>query len=167
MEPEAATLLEFLDAQRESVFAIVAGLSDEALRRAVFPSGWTCLGLIQHLALDDERYWFRRIAAGEAIDLPSDEADGSAWIVDRDVSAEAVFTLYRDEIGRANAIIGGVPLESPPRGQHLHFSSSWPAPDGVVPNLRWIVVHMIEETARHAGHLDAARELLDGRTGLG
>ena len=57
--------------QRESVLGIVGGLPEAALRRAVFPSGWTCLGLIHHLAVDDERSWFRGVAAGEPIEFPA------------------------------------------------------------------------------------------------
>jgi len=167
MESEAATLLQFLDAQRASVFDIIDGLSDAALRRSVFPSGWTCVGLIRHLAVDDERYWFRAIAAGEELEGLSGDVDNTAWVVEPKVSTEAVLDLYREEIRRANSIIAAMPIDAEPRGQHLHASSSWPSPDGIIPNLRWIMVHVIEETARHAGHLDTARELLDGRTGLG
>ena len=58
MTAEADSLVSYLDQQRESVLDIVNGLPEAALRRAVFPSGWTCLGLIHHLAVDDERYWF-------------------------------------------------------------------------------------------------------------
>jgi Protein of unknown function (DUF664) len=50
------------------------------------------------------------------------------------------------------------PLSAPPRGRHGRYEP---------PNVRWVVLHMIEETARHAGHLDIARELIDGQTGLG
>jgi hypothetical protein len=59
-------LFHGFDKQRAYVLAIVDGLGNAALRRAVFPSGWTYLGLIRHLAVDDEQYWFRRIAAEKA-----------------------------------------------------------------------------------------------------
>jgi len=165
VDAEAATLLQFLDGQRASVFAILDGLPDAALRRPVFPSGWTCLGMVHHLAVDDERYWFRGIAAGEPIELPSDDDGG--WLVEPEVPAEAVFGLYRDEIQRANVIIAGTALGAPARRRDPRWDGwGWPSPAGIV-NLRWIILHMIEETAQHAGHLDTARELLDGRTGLG
>jgi uncharacterized protein DUF664 len=170
MENDAAMLRQFLDQQRNAVFVIVHGLPDAALRQPVFPSGWSCLGLVQHLAVDDERYWFRTVAAGEDLTEPSDgaaEDADDAWVVPPDLAAEAVFSLYRDEIRRANSILEATSLDDRPLGQHLHLWSSWPPPDGTIPNIRWIVLHMIEETARHAGHLDTARELLDGRTGLG
>jgi hypothetical protein len=160
MERDAEMLVEFLEMQRAAVVAKVAGLSDAALRRAVFPSGWSCLGLVQHLALDDERYWFRWIAAGEQVALSTNDVEDAEWVVDAEWSAEQVLDLYRDEIRHANAIIAAVPLDTRPARKDPRW------PDWNIPNLRWIVLHMIEETARHAGHLDTARELLDGRTGL-
>lgn len=165
MDAEAGTLVHYLDQQRESVLEIVDGLPDVALRRAVFPSGWTCLGLIHHLAVDDERYWFRAIAAGEPIVLPAGEDPG--WLVGPEVAAADVFGLYREEVARANAIIAATPLDAPARRRDPRWLAwDWPPPGETV-SLRWIILHMIEETARHAGHLDTARELLDGRTGLG
>jgi hypothetical protein len=165
VDAETQSLLYYLDQQRESALEIVHGLPDAALRRAVFPSGWTCLGMIHHLAVDDERYWFRGVAAGEPIEFPAGEDPG--WLVRADVAVADVFGLYRGEIARANAIIATTPLDALARRHDPRWDAwGWPAPGETV-NLRWIVLHMIEETARHAGHLDTARELLDGRTGLG
>ncbi len=65
MDRESATLLSYLSAQRAHVLGILAGLDEDALRRPVLPSGWTCRGLVQHLALDVERFWFRCVVAGE------------------------------------------------------------------------------------------------------
>jgi hypothetical protein len=162
---EAESLVYYLDQQRESVLDIVKGLPEAALRRAVFPSGWTCLGLIHHLAVDDERYWFRGVAAGEPIEFPAGEDPG--WLVGPQLAAEEVFRLYWEEIARANAIIAATPLDALARRRDPRWDAwGWPEPVQTV-NLRWIILHMIEETARHAGHLDTARELLDGRTGLG
>jgi hypothetical protein len=96
--------------QRESVLDILGGLPEAALRRAVFPSGWTCLGLIHHLAVDDERYWFRGVAAGEPIEFLVD--DDSGWLVGPQTAAEEVFRLYREEIASADAIIAATPLEA-------------------------------------------------------
>jgi hypothetical protein len=66
---ERDALMTALRDQREHVLRAVAGLSNEALRQPVLPSGWTCLGLIQHLALDVERFWFRAVLAGQAVQL--------------------------------------------------------------------------------------------------
>ncbi|HEY7432691.1 MAG TPA: DUF664 domain-containing protein [Streptosporangiaceae bacterium] len=144
MDSEAALLLYYLEGQRKSVFDVLDGLPDDALRRAVLPSGWTCLGMVQHLAIDDERYWFRWIAAGEHVEIPAADA---TWQVPASTPAEAVFDLYRDEIRRANAIIGDTPLDALARARDPQWDVwGWPGPGDVV-NLRWIILHMIEETA--------------------
>ncbi len=160
MHPENAALLQFLDAQRGRVFAILDGLPADALRHAALPSGWTCLELVHHLA-QEERLWFRGIVAGEPVKLPDSlDDDAAEWQVGPNESPESVFDLYRDEIKRANVITETTPLDDPPR----RLFERWP--EWKIPEVRWVVLHMIEETARHLGHLDAARELLDGRTGL-
>lgn len=159
---EKAMLLSYLNAQREHVLGTLEGLSDEDLRRAMMPSRWTALGLVRHLALDVERFWFRIIVAGESIGLDeSPEARGPAWQVPPGVSVEAVFDIYRREIERANAVIAGTPLDSPP--------AWWPEdrwPHWRLQDLQQTILHVTTETACHAGHLDAVRELLDGRTWL-
>jgi hypothetical protein len=68
---ETQSLVCYLDEQRDSVLEIVDGLPEAALGRAVFRPGWTCLGLIHHLAIDDERNWFGGVAAGEPVDFPA------------------------------------------------------------------------------------------------
>ncbi|HEY2669470.1 MAG TPA: DinB family protein [Rugosimonospora sp.] len=155
---ETRALLATLNHQRDHVLGILEGLSDEDLRRPVLPSGWTCLGLVQHLALDVERFWFRAVVAGERVDL---ETGDGAWRVSPDEPAEAVFGLYREEIRLANAIIAATPVDADPVW--------WPTevfPDQPTQNLRRTILHVITETAGHAGHLDAVRELIDGRTWL-
>ena len=152
-------LLSFLDHQRDHVLGILEGLSEEQLRRPILPSGWNCLGLVRHLALEVEHYWFRCIVAGEPLSFFSvgSNDDRGEWQVEPNESAEDVFNLYRDEIARANAIIATTPLEMAPRQQDKWWG------DWKVPDLRYIILHAIAETACHAGHLDAVRELLDGR----
>src|SRR5205823_9673548 len=96
---ELTALLRYLNAQRAHVLGILEGLDEEALRRPVLPSGWTCLGLVQHLAQDVERFWFRAVVAGEQIVIDGlTEAPEDAWHVGSDVPAEAVFAVYRQEI---------------------------------------------------------------------
>lgn len=154
-------LVSFLDAQRSRALEIVEGLDDDLLVKPALPSGWTPLGMIQHLGYA-ERHWFQRVATGSAGPLPwapnPDDEDGP-FTTDR--SAEEVFAFYSDQIDRANAFLAVTPLSTPPLGQHI------PGRANKSTDLRMIVLHMIEETARHLGHLDAARELLDGRAGLG
>jgi len=114
-DTESKMLLAYLDAQRKHVLGILEGLNEEALRRPVMPSGWSCLGLVRHLALDDERFWFRGVVAGEqtVIDQVA-EAPSDAWRVGPDVPVEAVLDMYRLQIDLANAIINATPLEAPP-----------------------------------------------------
>jgi hypothetical protein len=152
---ETTALLETLAGMRAHVLGILDGLPDEALRRPVLPSGWTCLGLVRHLALDDERFWFRAVIAGETVDL---EKGTEAWQVSPGVPAGDVFDLYRREAALADAIIAATPLDAAP--------AWWPAEqfgDWRLNDVREIILHVITETAIHAGHLDAVCELLDGR----
>src|SRR5215469_18851834 len=158
MSDEKSALLRSLDNQRGHVLGIIEGLSDDDLRRPVLPTGWTCLGLVQHLTLDVERFWFRAIVAGEHVDLPT---GAQGWQVPPDTPAEAVLGAYRQEIALANAIIAATPPASPPAWWPEEQFGSWRMND-----LREIILHVITETACHAGHLDAARELIDGRTWL-
>lgn len=153
---ETKVLLGSLNRQREHVLGIVDGLSEEDLRRPVLPSGWTCLGMVQHLALSVERFWFRGVAAGEPVDFS--ESDAEHWRVPVDVTAQDVLAAYRREAGLANAIIEATPLGIAPARWPEEWST-WRYSD-----LREIMLHVITETACHAGHLDAVRELIDGRT---
>jgi uncharacterized damage-inducible protein DinB len=160
-QAEAVTLIKFLEAQRASVLAIVDGLDADKLVTPVVPSGWTPLGLIEHLG-HAERHWFQEVAGGSAPPLPwPEDPDNPNDSFTTPRSAEVVFAFYRDQIEIANAVLASTPLSAPPLGRHNR-----PSADKVT-DFRYIVLHMIEETARHAGHLDIARELLDGRTGLG
>jgi uncharacterized damage-inducible protein DinB len=158
---ELAALLRYLNAERAHALGILEGLDDDELRRPVLPSGWSCLGLVQHLALDVERFWFRAIVAGQqsVIDDVADAPD--AWQVGSDVPTEAVFDLYRQEIERANTIITATPLDTAPAWWPLELFG-----DFRLHTLREIILHVMTETACHAGHLDAARELIDGRRWL-
>lgn len=143
-----------LNTQREHVLGALDGLSDDDLRRPALPSGWTPLGLVQHLTLEVERFWFREAVAGEPITLRSGD---EAWRVPADVPSAAVLGLYRDEIAKADAIITTTPLDAMPKRWPDFFTDFPPRP------LRRVILHVIAETATHAGHLDAARELIDGQ----
>ncbi len=155
---ESTALLASLSNQRAHVLGILEGLPEEALQRPVLPSGWTCLGLVQHLASDVERFWFRHVVAGEP-DV-SAEILTNAWRVGSDVPAGAVFDGYRREIERANVIIAATPVDAAPAWWPDFFG------DFRLDDLQAIMLHVITETACHAGHLDAVRELIDGRTWL-
>ena len=152
---DAAMLLDHLRGQRRHVLGIIDGLAAADLARAVLPSGWSILGLVHHLALDDERFWMRAVVAGEqeAIDSLSE----TAWQVPDGLVAEQVFALYRAEAARTDEIIGSVDLDAEPAWWPHFMGERW------LESNREVVLHLITETATHAGHLDAVRELIDGR----
>jgi hypothetical protein len=160
-DTELITLLGVLDSKRTHVLSILEGLGEEELRRPVLPSGWTCLGLVHHLALDDEKFWFRAVAAGEPTAIEEIlGSGGSAWQPAPEKSAEDIFALYRREAGLADAFLAGADLDTPPRWWP-DFFAGWR-----YDSLREVVLHVITETATHAGHLDAVRELIDGKQRL-
>jgi hypothetical protein len=86
MENEAELLQQYLDLERNHVLGILDGFSEEQLRRPALPSGWNCLGMVKHLALSDEHYWFRSIVAGEPLDFFPPGPNGE-WKVASDGSA--------------------------------------------------------------------------------
>lgn len=155
-------LMSFLDAQRARVFEVVAGLDAEQLGKAALPSGWTPLGMVEHLG-HAERPWFQQVALGSAdpFPWPDDVAEDEDGGFTSPHSPEVVLGFYRDQITRSNAVLASVPWDTAPIGDHDQGDTA------LITDLRFIVLHLIEETARHLGHLDAARELIDGRTGLG
>jgi hypothetical protein len=161
-DEERQALLHFLRYQRDSVLSIVGDLDEDAWHRPVVPSGWTPAGLVEHLG-NAERHWFQQVIAGSDDWLPWDEGrppydPEAAFTCDRP-SAD-VLAYYREQCRRSDEVLAQVPLSAPLRGRHG-------GPDGELPSVRWVVLHMIEETASHSGHLEIARELLDGRTNLG
>jgi hypothetical protein len=158
---EKSMLLTYLDNQRNHVLGILEDLREESLRQPVLPSGWNCLGLVQHLTLDVERFWFRCVVAGEQAAIDQLAGIGNAWEVDSATSAEEVLALYRQEIELSNAIISETPLDN--------ALAWWPGElfgDWRMLNVRQAILHTMTETACHAGHLDVVRELIDGRKWL-
>jgi uncharacterized damage-inducible protein DinB len=157
---ERETLESFLDYYRETILWKVSGMSEEDLRRVIVPSGWSPLGMVKHLAYV-ERGWFRSRFAGEGeLAVPwTDEDPDADFRVEPGDTTEQILSFYRDECERSRAAAANGSLDD--------LAAHWPAdrPPENRPNLRWIYVHMIEETARHAGHLDVVRELIDGTTG--
>jgi hypothetical protein len=158
---EVAALRRALDAQRRHVVGILDGLDEEALRRPVLPSGWDCLGLVQHLALDVERFWFQAVVAGDEAVIHSLAETDDAWKVGPDVPVGDVLDRYRRESELADAVIAATAADAP--------LAWWPHDLFGEPHLhtlRDVILHVITETACHAGHLDAARELTDGHRWL-
>ncbi len=151
-------LLDTLTVQRAHILGTIEDLPDVDLRRAVLPSGWSILGLVKHLTLDDEMFWFRVVMAGDAAARAELDATPDSWQVAPDVPAADVLGRYRREAELADAIIAQARLDAAP--------AWWP--EGQFGNWRLhtneqVLLHMITETAVHAGHLDAVRELIDGK----
>lgn len=159
--PEIAMLLRYLKSQRQHILGILEGLDDAALRRPILPSGWSCLGLVQHLAIDVERFWFRAVIAGEREVIDSLDSVGNAWIVADGVAAATVFALYREESARTDAIIAAAAPDAAPAWWPTGLFGDW-HPE----NVRRVILHAMTETATHAGHLDVVRELINGRRWL-
>lgn len=155
---EMALLRRRLDGQRRHVLGILEGLSDEQLRRPMLPSGWHCLAMVRHLTVADEHYWFRCVVGGESLDT-FPQGPGADWKVGPDESADMVLGLYRRGIELSDEIIAATGLDDPPRQP----DPVWAEWGMEFPDLRAIMLHVIIETAAHAGHLDAVRELIDGR----
>ena len=160
VDSEITALVLCLQRQRNHVLGAVEGLSDEALRRPVLPSGWRCLGMVQHLTLSVERLWFRAVVAGDPEVIDEGSSQDRAWQVDPNLPAASVLDAYRQESVLADAVIA----DSPPDGD----LAWWPFPEGEwrLHDLRDVLLHVITETACHAGHLDAVRELIDGQQWL-
>jgi hypothetical protein len=153
-------MLEYLEYQRASVRSIVDGLDEAYWHAPVVASGWTVAGMVEHLG-NVERHWFLEVIAGSPADLAWDEGrppydPNLSFTCDR--PSALVLGFYREQCDRSDEILAGVSMSDRPRGRHG---------GGEVPSVRSVVLHVIEETAAHTGHLEMARELLDGKTGLG
>jgi uncharacterized damage-inducible protein DinB len=152
-------LLDYLDFFRGMVATKLTGLSDAELTRTVVPSGWTPSGLVNHL-VNVERRWLEWGFLGHQIEDPwRDRAeDSSAWItLDRPV--EELLAMLDEVAARTRAIVEAHELT-----EISALTGRFRDPD-TAPQLQWILLHLVQEYARHVGHLDIARELVDGTTG--
>lgn len=150
---ERPLLCAMVDYQREVVLRKVGGLGEDDLRTVMTPSGLTLLGLVKHLAFI-ERYWFQEVFAGLPVQMPWSDSDPDAdWRVEPGESAQEIAALYLAEVERSREIAAEADLDQ--RAAH---------PDVPV-SLRWVLLHMLAELARHLGHADLMREQIDGATG--
>ena len=170
-DDESRMLLGFLQYQREAVLRVVEGLPEEAWQTPVVPSGWTVAGMLWHLG-GVELHWLQHVTTGimekrpagdDAADEEEGEYDPEAAFVCDWPSANLIAN-YRDECKRSDEVLAVTPLSAAPRGLDFHEDPEYTKQ---ITNIRWIVLHVIEETAVHSGHLEIARELLDGKTRLG
>ena len=164
--PEAETLRAYLDYHRDTLLMKTDGLTQEQLTRTLPPSELTLGGLLKHAALNDD-WWFCRVFGGRDSEpdwVPAgafDEDDDWEFHSAKDDTPEQLRRIFDSARADADAAIergldaGGLdaPSAMPSRREGTPFS------------LRWVVLHMIEEYARHNGHADLLREAVDGQVG--
>jgi uncharacterized damage-inducible protein DinB len=155
---EREALGNSLDDQREALIRKIEGLDDATAREAPTASSLSLLGLIKHVAIW-ERRWFQVIAAGRKFPdrwpRTPEEAEQTDLRVDENDTVEHWVAHYREQIEESRAIVASMDLDTP-----------CARPDLIECNVRYVLLHMIEETARHAGHADIIRETLDGSRGV-
>ncbi len=156
---ELEQALGFLDHHRDTLLWKTSGLTTEQLAQPLAPSTMTLGGLLKHMALVEDS-WFTDRFAGLGLPEPWASVDWEAdndweWSSAREHEPEALVELWRTSVERSRAAV---------TGRSLDDVSVKPARAGHV-NLRWIVLHMVEEYARHNGHADLLREAVDGQTG--
>ncbi|MGQ4513946.1 DinB family protein [Streptomyces sp. DW26H14] len=162
---EATTLLGFLDFQRATLAWKCAGLDEAGLAATVGASSMTLGGILKHLAYVEDSWFSVSLHGADAAPAWA----GVDWAEDPDWewhsaagdSPERLRALWQESVTRSRELVAGALAEG--GGLHRPARRAWP--DGRTPSLRWIVVHMIEEYARHNGHADLLREAVDGETG--
>jgi hypothetical protein len=145
---ERETLVAFLDYLRDAVVVKAEGLSEDDARCSLVPSGTSVLGLVKHLTMV-EVYWVQISFAGLSV--------STSDVLEPADTCASVIAEYREAIGRTNEIVAAA--SDVDVGSARRHGGEAPM------SLRWVLVHLIEETARHAGHADILREQLDGVTG--
>lgn len=161
---EATTLLGFLDYQRATLAWKTSGLDTADLNATVGASTMTLGGLLKHLAYVEDD-WCSRWLHGQDRQPPWDTADWKAdsdwdWNSAAEDTPEQLHALWQDAVARSRTLIAKALADG---GLDQLARRTWP--DGQAPSLRWILVHLIEEYARHNGHADLIRESVDGLTG--
>lgn len=153
---EREVLEAFLDAMRRAVLDKAAGLSEQDARRRLVPSRTTLAGLLRHLALV-EVHWFQHLLGGrpaEELGLGDLTDEGATWRLGPGDTVASLSEEYERACAESRRTAAGFALDE-----------AVPHPELGRVTLRWIYVHMVEETARHAGHADILREQTDGATG--
>ncbi|SDM21413.1 DinB family protein [Allokutzneria albata] len=149
----AELLAGYLDYYRSEVLRKIDGLSETELRSSRVPSGWTPIGLVNHLA-HMERRWLRWGFRAEQVDDPW--GDSGNWTPQTPTAD--VITFYREQAEHSRKIAASAGLAERARAGGRFTEDDRPT-------LGWILFHVLQEYARHAGHLDIARELTDGSVG--
>lgn len=147
-------MLAGIAGQQQRVVGILDGLDEPTLRRAVLPSGWTFAGMVQHLTRMTE-FWFDHVLSGDPFTPPP----GDDFDIPPGVVGAGLVGGFAVVAERGLARVADLPLEGAPAWWPLGMFGPWRL-DTVLE----VLLHVTVETATHAGHLDAARELVDGRT---
>ncbi|WP_416905504.1 DinB family protein [Micromonospora echinospora] len=152
---ERTQLVGWLDLQRAIVHYKCEGLSDADAHRAVLPTSplMTVAGIVSHLRWV-ENTWFEVLFLGRPAGPQIEEEDADMRV--EGVPLARLLAEYDQQCAVSNEIVAAHPLDEV--GRHPDYRSAGAS-------LRWMLIHMVEETARHAGHLDTIRELLDGEKG--
>src|SRR4029453_14406777 len=151
---EKESLKVALDRHRDAILWKLEGLDDEQLGRPMVPSGTSLLGLVKHLAAV-EYGWFCDTFGRDAEPLPFDDDDPDAALrIEPGETTEDVLAFYGRARAAADQAIDELDVED--------TGTAW---FGEAVTMRWVLIHMVEETARHAGHADTLRELIDGMAG--
>ncbi len=155
--PRAEVLLGYLDYFRSTVVSKVQGLSHEQLRTSVLPSGWVVLELVKHLT-HVERRWLVWGFEGQPVAQPWADSQKGRWHVsDTEVSADLVRALQAQGSVTSSVVRAHTLSDVGRPGER------WEGADP--PTLERVLLHLLQEYARHVGHLDVARELIDGKVG--
>ena len=147
-------LLGAIRGQQHRAIGIMDGLDEESLRQPVLPSGWSCLGMAQHLT-GMTWFWFVEVMGGR----PGSNPIGDDFDVPEDRTVADVLEAFRTQVPAADAAVEQLPLSAKPAWWPDDLFGDWRLHD-----LSEVLTHVLVETSCHTGHLDAARELLDGRT---
>ncbi|HEY6710318.1 MAG TPA: DinB family protein [Actinomycetota bacterium] len=151
---EKESLKVALDRHRDAILWKLEGVGDDDLRRPLVPSGTSLLGLVKHLAAV-EYGWFCDTFGRPTEPLPFDDDDPDADLrIEPDETTADILAFYDRARTTADRIVDEIGLEE--------TGMAW---FGEPVTMRWVLIHMVEETARHAGHVDILRELVDGMTG--
>ncbi|WP_151773969.1 DinB family protein [Streptomyces abyssomicinicus] len=157
----SAQFVAYLDHYRATVARTTGGLTEARLRTSLVPSGWSPLELLSHL-VHMERRWFVWGFLGEPVEEPWGDHEGGVkggrWAVPEGVTADGLIARLHAGGDRTRTILAAHPLDA--RGAVGGRFTTAPAP-----TLSWIAFHVLQEYARHAGHLDIVRELADGPAG--
>jgi uncharacterized damage-inducible protein DinB len=155
---EAATLLGFLDHQRATLAWKTRGLTDEQLRAGLPSTALTLGGLLRHMARVEDGWFSEVVAEAPPVEPWASLPWAAEWTEAATLSGDALRRLWQERVEASRRVVDAALADG------LH--ATHPAWGGQGhPSLRWVLVHMIEEYARHNGHADLLREAVDGQTG--